>query len=235
MKIASQSPTTLNGTSPWTRLFRRSILLMVSVSKTTEPYSITSFSSFETHNILTPINELLQPDPVEIVTPVVKADSTWRTTTDQFWSIIRKHFDFAVIPLEACTSMSRQCKADLISINCVVLPKQLFSGSVIPLDALHLHEMTESRISASVISLVQYLLLAQYKHMVRYGVLGMRLDTLIMLPETILSTTCVLTSIASGIFSPLARLVTAVLNSVVRLALRRVRKQNTGLPLLWRL
>ena len=93
MKIASQSPTTLNGTSPWTRLFRRSILLMASVSKTTEPYSITSFSSFETHHILAPINELLQPDPVEIVTPVVKADSTWRTTIDQFWSIIRKHFD----------------------------------------------------------------------------------------------------------------------------------------------
>jgi hypothetical protein len=32
-------------------------------------------------------------DPVEIVTPVIKADVTWTKTIDQFWSIIHKHFD----------------------------------------------------------------------------------------------------------------------------------------------
>ena len=38
------------------------------------------------------VNEL-QPDPVEIVTPVVKADVTWRPLIDQFWSTIREHFE----------------------------------------------------------------------------------------------------------------------------------------------
>jgi hypothetical protein len=42
--------------------------------------------------ILTFVNELY-PDPVEIVTPVVKADLAWRATIDHFWSIIRKHSD----------------------------------------------------------------------------------------------------------------------------------------------
>ncbi|KAF2707295.1 hypothetical protein K504DRAFT_492803 [Pleomassaria siparia CBS 279.74] len=60
-------------------------------------------------------------DPVEIVTPVVKADATWVATIDKFWSIIQRHF---VLRRDTSCGMHihvspQQGKIDIVQLRCI--------------------------------------------------------------------------------------------------------------------